>query len=83
MIDQILRKLSKALFRGQYGDKMTPLDMVVSPGLRAGFVTMAMKIWNWKEILDQTFRPIVSWKYNIVASKKNPAEIWLEYEKRL
>jgi len=47
----LLRKLSKALFRGQYGDKMTPLDMVV---LRAGFVTMAMKIWNWKEILDQT-----------------------------
>ena len=30
----LVRKLSKALFSGQYGDKMTPLDMVISPGFR-------------------------------------------------
>ena len=29
----------------------------------------------------KTFRPLISWKYNIRASEFNPVELWLEYEK--
>ena len=79
----LLRKLSKALFRGQYGDKMTPLDIVVSPGFKGRICHNGYENLELEGNFGSDFRPIVSWKYNIVASKKNPVEIWLEYEKDL
>ena len=65
----LLRKLSKALFRGQYGDKMTPLDMVVSPGFKGRICYNGYENLELEGNFGSGFRPIVSWKYNIVASK--------------
>lgn len=80
---ELLRILSKALFKGQYGDKLTPIDMVVNPYF-AGSIR-----YNGYENLElvgsygEDFRPLISWKYNIRASEWNPIELWLEYEKDL
>ena len=78
---ELLRLLSKALFRGQYGDKLVPIDMIVNPAF-TGKVR-----YNGYENLEllgkygDDFRPLISWKYNIRASEFNPVELWLEYEK--
>lgn len=78
---ELLRLLSKALFRGQYGDKLVPIDMIVNPAF-TGKVR-----YNGYENLEllghygDNFRPLISWKYNIRASESNPVELWLEYEK--
>ncbi len=77
----LLRKLSKALFSGQYGDKMTPLDMVVSPGFRGKICYNGYENLELEGDFGQDFQPILSWKYNIIANKFNPVELWLEYEK--
>lgn len=77
---ELLRLLSKALFRGQYGDKLSPIDMVVNPAF-TGRVR-----YNGYENLEllgkygEDFRPLISWKYNIRASEFNPIELWLEFE---
>ena len=77
----LVRKLSKALFSGQYGDKMTPLDMVVSPGFRGKICYNGYENLELEGDFGQDFQPILSWKYNIIANKFNPVELWLEYEK--
>lgn len=80
---ELLRLLSKALFRGQYGDKLVAIDMIVNPAF-TGQVR-----YNGYENLEllgkygDDFRPLISWKYNIRASDFNPVELWLEYEKDL
>ena len=77
----LLRKLSKALFSGQYGDKMTPLDMVVSPGFRGKICYNGYENLELEGDFGQDFQPVLSWKYNVVANAFNPVELWLEYEK--
>lgn len=78
---EFLRKLSKSLFRGQYGDKLSPLDMVVSPCFHGRVCFNGYENLELEGNFGQDFRPIVSWKYNLVARKENPIEIWLDYEK--
>ena len=68
----LLRKLSKALFSGQYGDKMTPLDMVVSPGFRGKICYNGYENLELEGDFGQDFQSILSWKYNIISNKFNP-----------
>ena len=79
----LVRLLSKALFRGQYGDKMTPIDMVVNPNFQGQISFNGYENLELIGSYGEDFRPLVSWKYNVVASKANPVELWLEYEKDL
>ena len=78
---ELLRLLSKALFRGQYGDKLVAIDMIVNPGFTG---KVCYNGYDNLELLGQygkDFHPLISWKYNIRASDFNPVELWLEYEK--
>ena len=80
---ELLRLLSKALFRGQYGDKLVPIDMIVNPAFTGKIRYNGYENLELLGNYGQDFRPLISWKYNIRASDFNPVELWLEYEKDL
>ena len=77
----LLGTLSKALFRGQYGDKLFPFQTVPHPRF-AGQVT-----YNGHESVTieghygPNFKPVLQWTYNVRVSQDNPVELWLEFEK--
>ena len=78
---QLLFTLSKALFSGQYGDKMFPFTTQVNPNF-SGEVTYH----GYENVIlngdyGQEFSPVLDWTYNVRASKENPIELWLEFEK--
>lgn len=78
---QFLFTLSKALFSGQYGDKMFPFTTQVNPNF-SGQVTYH----GYENVIlngdyGQEFTPVLDWTYNVRASKENPIELWLEFEK--
>ena len=78
---ELLRLLSKALFRGQYGDKLVPIDMIVNPAFKGKVRYNGYENLELLGKYGDDFRPLISWKYNIRASEFNPVELWLEYEK--
>lgn len=77
----LLAILSKALFQGQYGDKLFPFQTQVHPAFQ-GAVTYQ---GHEKVLLEGEFGPdfssILTWTYNIRASRENPIELWLEFDK--
>lgn len=77
----LLRILSKALFKGQYGDKLTPIDMIVNPSFKGKIRYNGYENLELLGRYGEEFRPLISWKYNIRASESNPIELWFEYEK--
>lgn len=78
---ELVRLLSKALFSGQYGDKMSTVDMVVNPGFKGKVSYKGYSHLELEGDYGQDFRPLLSFKYNVFASKNNPVELWLEYQK--
>lgn len=81
--ENLLRVLSKGLFKGQYGDKLTPIDMIVNPNFKGQVVYNGYENVTLIGQYGENFKPIVSWKFNIMATKANPVELWLEYQKDL
>ncbi|MBP2622968.1 accessory Sec system protein Asp2 [Streptococcus oricebi] len=79
--EEILRLLAKALFRGQYGDKLTPIDALVQPAFKGRICYNGYEDLELEGAYGEDFSPLVSWKYNIVANRFNPVELWLEYQK--
>jgi len=75
---QLLFTLSKALFSGQYGDKMFPFTTQVNPNF-SGEVTYH----GYENVIlngdyGQEFSPVLDWTYNVRASKENPIELSLD-----
>ena len=78
---QLLFTLSKALFSGQYGDKMSPFTTQVNPNFTGDVTYHGHENVILKGDYGQDFSPVLDWTYNVRASKENPIELWLEFEK--
>ena len=75
---QLLFTLSKALFSGQYGDKMFPFTTQVNPNFSGEVTYHGFENVILKGDYGQEFSPVLDWTYNVRASKENPIELWLE-----
>ena len=78
---QIVYHFTKGIFRGQYGDKMKPIDMVVNPNFEGSIQYNGFQNIELEGDFGKDFRPLLTWKYNKPVSKLNPVEFWLEYAK--
>lgn len=78
---ELLRIFSKALFRGQYGDKLFPFQTQVHPSFQGSVTYQGHESVTLEGDFGPDFRSVLNWTYNIRASKENPIELWLEFEK--
>jgi len=78
---QLLFTLSKALFSGQYGDKMSPFTAQINPNFTGDVTYHGHENVILNGDYGQEFTPVLDWTYNVRASKENPIELWLEFEK--
>lgn len=79
--EALLNLLSKAVFRGQYGDKLFPEGITVHPSFKGKAHYFGNEGVELSGDFGADFRPVADWNFNIMAYKGRPIELWLEYEK--
>ena len=77
----LLDTLSKALFAGQYGDKLFPYQIQVHPRFKGKVIYNGFESISLDGNYGDSFKPILNWSFNIRVAEDFPVELWLEFEK--
>lgn len=77
----LLDTLSKALFAGQYGDKLFPYQIQVHPRFEGKVIYNGFESISLDGNYGDSFKPILNWSFNIRVAEDFPVELWLEFEK--
>lgn len=67
---QLLFTLSKALFSGQYGDKMFPFTTQVNPNFTGQVTYHGYENVSSRVIMDQDFSPVLDWTSSSEPARK-------------
>lgn len=78
---QVVILFSKVLFKSQYGDKLSPVELIVHPKFNGTVIRNSRNNLELSGDFGEDFRPIAFYKYNRLSGGRSVLELWQEYEK--